>query len=136
MSQNIPPRPGTRRYYFIILSIIFTNFNVIVDCMIGAPEHEKDMVDGIDSYDKRYLMRKMCMIGALKADDSKKGMNTNSMVSNTWYSLAKECKRLCKDEIIINSVKSHIKYKNKEGNNKVKKRVYHLQDKDDVEMQE
>ena len=119
-----------------MLSIIFTNFNVIVDCMIGAPGHRKDVVDGINSYNKRYFMRKMCMIATLKADDSKKGVNTNSMVSNTRYSLAKECKRLCKDKIIINSVKSHIKYKKKEGNNKVKKRVYHLQDKDDVEMQE
>ena len=40
------------------LSIISTNFNIIVDRMIGAPGHEKDVVDGINACDKRYLMGK------------------------------------------------------------------------------
>ena len=39
-------------------SMISTNFNIIVDRMIGAPGHEKDVVDGINACDKIYLMRK------------------------------------------------------------------------------
>ena len=39
-------------------SIISTNFNIIVDRMIGAPGHGKDVVDGINACDKRYLMGK------------------------------------------------------------------------------
>ena len=42
----------------MFLSIISANFNVIVDRIIGVSEHRKDMVDGIDSCDKRYFMGK------------------------------------------------------------------------------
>ena len=38
--------------------MIYTNFNVIVGRMIGAPGHGIDVVDGINSCDKRYLMGK------------------------------------------------------------------------------
>ena len=36
----------------IFLSIISTNFNIIVDRMIGVPGHEKDGVDDINACDK------------------------------------------------------------------------------------
>ena len=42
----------------LLLSIVSTNFNIIVDRMIGAPEHGKDVVDEINACDKRYLMGK------------------------------------------------------------------------------
>ena len=61
-------------------------------------------------------------------------MNVNSMVSSTSCSLAKECERLCKDEIGINDVKPHSKSKKREENTKVNRRIYHLQDKDDIDM--
>ena len=73
----------------------------------------------------------MCMIGTLEADDSESRINTNSMVCNISCSLAKECKRLCEDEIRINGVKSHRKLK-KTKTIKIVKNIYHLQDKDDV----
>ena len=41
-----------------LLSIVSTNFNIIVDRMIGAPRHGKDVVNGISACDKRYLMGK------------------------------------------------------------------------------
>ena len=40
------------------LSMISTNFNIIVDRMIGAPGHGKDVVDGINACDNRYMMGK------------------------------------------------------------------------------
>ena len=45
-------------YCFIFLSTISTNFNIIVDRMIGAPGHGKDVGDRINACDKGYLMRK------------------------------------------------------------------------------
>ena len=42
----------------LFLSMISTNFNIIVDRMIGALGHGKDMVDGINACGKRYLMGK------------------------------------------------------------------------------
>ena len=43
-------------FYFV--SIISTKFNIIVDRMIGAPGHGKDVIDGINAGDKRYIMGK------------------------------------------------------------------------------
>ena len=84
--------------------------------MIEGSGHGKDVVDGINACDRCYLMGKMCMIGTLEIDDSESRMNTNSILDSTSCSLAKECKRLCEDEIRINCVKSQIKYKNREEN--------------------
>ena len=39
-------------------SIISTNFNVIVDHMIGSPGYGKYVVNGVNSCDKWYLMGK------------------------------------------------------------------------------
>ena len=36
--------------------MISTNFNIIVGRMIGSPGHGKDVVDGINACDKRYLI--------------------------------------------------------------------------------
>ena len=40
------------------LSILSTNFNIIVNRMIGSPGHGKDVVDRINACDNRYLMGK------------------------------------------------------------------------------
>ena len=71
------------------LSIISTNFNIIVDRMIGDPGHGKDMVDGINVCDKRYLMGEMCMIDTPEADDKQSRMNAHSMVGSASFNLAK-----------------------------------------------
>ena len=69
-----------------------------------------------------------------KAGDSGLKRNVNSMVGSASCSLAKESERLYKDEIRINDVKPHSKSKKREENTKVKRRIYHLQDKDDIDM--
>ena len=56
------------------------------------------------------------------------------MVGSTTYSLAKECKRLCKNEIKINGVKQHRKCRKNGRKYQNQKRNYHLQDKDNVKM--
>ena len=38
--------------------MISTKFNIIVDRMIGAPGHGSDVLDGINTCDKQYLMGK------------------------------------------------------------------------------
>ena len=35
-----------------------TNFNIIVDRMVGTSGHGKGMADGINAYDKRFLIGK------------------------------------------------------------------------------
>ena len=46
-------------YYFCFKPIISTNFNIIVDCTIGAPGHGNDVIDGINACDMRYFMSNM-----------------------------------------------------------------------------
>ena len=67
-------RCGAALYF---LSYVSAKYNIIVDQMIGAPGHGKDIVDSINVCDKRYLKGKMCMIGTLEADNySKKVKHT------------------------------------------------------------
>ena len=40
------------------LSMISNNFNIIADRTIEAPGHGKDVVDGINACDKKYLLGK------------------------------------------------------------------------------
>ena len=46
-------------YYFCFKPIISTNFNIIVDCTIGAPGNGNDVIDGINACDMRYFMSNM-----------------------------------------------------------------------------
>ena len=48
--------------------------------MFGAPGYSKDVVDVINACDRRYLMRKIYIIGTLNLDDSESRMNTYSIV--------------------------------------------------------
>ena len=57
--------------------MISTKFNIIVDRMIGDPGYGKDVVDGINACDKRYLIAKMCMIGTPEADHKEFRINTH-----------------------------------------------------------
>ena len=102
--------------------------------MIGDPGHGKGVVDEVNTCDKRYLMRIMCMTGTPEADDSESRINAHSMVGSASCSLTEEYKRLTDDGVRINDVKLCRYYKKKEENIKVKTRDYHLQHKDKVEM--
>ena len=61
-------------------------------------------------------------------------MNDYSMVGSASYSLAKECKRLYDDGVRVNGVKEHRKHNKREDTQKLRKRFYHLQNKDKVVM--
>ena len=80
--------------------------------MIDTPGHGKDIVDGINACDKRYLKSKMCMVGNPQADDCNKRMLPHSMIGNAHHSFAEECKRLCYINGRENGAKRFCKYKN------------------------
>ena len=67
--------------------------------MIGAPGHGKDIVDAINSCNKRYLKEKMCMIGTQEADDDTKRMDAHAMIGDTKSSWTITCKKLLEDTI-------------------------------------
>ena len=56
-------------------------------------DHSKDMIDSINTYDKRCLIGKMCMIGTPEVEDSESRINSNTIIGSISCSLTKEYKR-------------------------------------------
>ena len=102
-------------------SLLSSNFNIAIDRMIGVTGHVKDIVDAINSCDKRYLKEKMCMVGTLEADDCKKIMNAHAMIGEKGSSWAITCKKLLEDNIRVHGVKLYNKYSNRETEQKMGK---------------
>ena len=73
-------------------------YSIIIDCGISAPGHGKEVVDGINSVDKRYiyqLMSKVQLPGSVRFDSQIK-MRTGT--ENKDVSLAKEFKDHLEEE--------------------------------------
>jgi hypothetical protein len=123
-----------------LLTLLSCVHNVTIDRAVGAPGHGKDIVDGLNAADKRYLIMKMRMIGLPEAgaegseenNGASSRMSAESMVEGTSKSLAVECARLCSDKARSNGVKSEGKYRKRESEAKMKQRHYHVQDSGDV----
>ena len=67
-------------------------YSIIIDRVIGVPGHGKNVVDGINAYDKKFLMKKMCMIEMPEADNFNKRIAAHCMLENFHYSFPEECK--------------------------------------------
>jgi hypothetical protein len=100
--------------------------NVIIDQAVGAPGHGKDVVDGLNATDKRYLKQKMSMVSTPEENDSNNRMSACSMVEEEGKSLAEECARLCSDTSRVAGVKSDAKYAKREESAALKMHNYHV----------
>ena len=76
------------------LSLLSSNFNIIIDRMIGAPVHSKDIMDVMNSFHNRYLKGKMCMVGTSAVDYSTKIMEDHVMVWETKLNWAITYKKI------------------------------------------
>jgi hypothetical protein len=121
-------RCGTALY---LLSLLASPKHVVIDRAIGAPGHGKDIVDGLNATDKRFLKGKMCLIGSLEANNSAHRMVAHSMVEGASKSLAEECARLCSDEARTSGVKGSLKSEKRETNSK-----YHVQQAETVKFRD
>ena len=71
------------------MSVMSQTYYIIIDRGISAPEHGKEVVDGLNAVDKRYiyqLMSKVQLLGSIRFDSQIK-MNTgieNKDVSLAW----------------------------------------------------
>ena len=102
-------------FYSIFLILYKFKYKIKTDRMIGAPGCGKNLLDGINAIDKRYVKGKMCMIGTPRVDDCSKRIKSHSMIGNTRYSFAEERKMLrkCSDKEI--GAKDYSKYKKREA---------------------
>ena len=75
--------------------------------MIETSGRGKDVIDRINTCDKRYLIEKQCMIGTPEKDDNESRIYTYSIVGKWSFILAVKYKRLCENKERINSVKGY-----------------------------
>ena len=119
---------------FWLLSYLAQKYDITIDRAIGAPGHGKDIVDGINATNKKYLASMMCMTGTPESNDSKKRMATESMTETASKSLAVEAQRLLSLDSRIQGVKGDKKHAKRESDSILKQRHYHVQDPDNVEF--
>jgi hypothetical protein len=112
-------RCGTALY---LLSLLASQKHVVIDRAIGAPGHGKDIVDGLNATDKRFLKGEICLIGSPEANNFAQRMVAHSMVEGASKSLAEECARLCSDEARTSGVKGSMKSEKRETNSELKLR--------------
>ena len=127
-------RCGTALY---LLSVLASQFGVMVDHMIGAPGHGKDVVDALNATTKKFLKEKMCMVSDVPGmDESERKMKAYSLSEreNETTSFARECLRLCAVKERKDGVKSSGKYAKRERTAKISDRHYYLQDSNDVRL--
>ena len=116
-------------------SVLSATYQITIDQMIGAPGHGKDIVDGINAVDKKYIRIKMCQISTPEASESEKLMKPHAIVDGedgkAFYSFAAEAKRLCEMPDRIEGTKSYKKSNKREQNAPLKRREYYLHDAKD-----
>ena len=79
------------------MSLMSQTYSVIIDCGISAPGHGKEVVDGINAVDKRYiyqLMSKVQLPGSVRFDSQ---IKMHTVPENKDVSLAKKSKIIRKE---------------------------------------
>ena len=123
-----------------LLSSLASEFDIIIDRLVDAPGHGKDVVDGMNAQDKVYLRHKMITA----TDPDQKDDSEQSEVKfdaalcdgeQKPISFAEQCVKICSAKSRKTGVESHKKSKKREGNKKVLERFYHLQKQDNVKYQ-
>jgi len=109
---------------YYLLSFLSSTFVIDIDRGIDTPGHGKDVVDGFNAVQKRYL--KSCLRSRATPevhDSSSKQMRVNAMTEEGEVSFADECKRLLlrRDEVGTRGDKKHAK---RESRAKLKESIY------------
>ena len=87
---------------YYLMSYLSTSYQFFLDRDVDTPGHGKDVVDGFNAVQKRYLVTclRMCSTPEKHKIDSKR-MRVEAMTEKGEVSFAEECKRLLdlRDEI-------------------------------------
>ena len=94
------------------MSYLSTSYKIVLDRAVDTPGQGKDVLDGFNAVQKRYLVTCLRMRSTSEKDkiDSKR-MRVEAMTEKGEVSFAKECKRLLDlcDEIGTKGDKKHAK---------------------------
>ena len=123
-----------------LLSCLAAEFDIIIDRLVDAPGHGKDVVDGMNAQDKVYLRHKMITATDPNQEDDSEQSEVKFDAAlcdgeQKPISFAEQCVKICSAKSRKTGVESYKKSKKREGNKKVLERFYHLQKQDDVKHQ-
>jgi hypothetical protein len=115
-----------------LLSMLALQFNVVIDRAVGAPGHGKDVVDGLNAVDKRFLRNAMFRILNPEETSTNNSMQSHSATSHATFSFAEECRNLLQNH--ANNVSSVLTSKagKRERSKKFMSKHYHVQEKKNV----
>ena len=82
-----------------------------MDCEINAPGNEKNVIDGLNSTEKRYLKGKMKLIGKLESNDTSKNGMIPSPSKDVSIKFVYQCINIINNREILNGLKSSKKMK-------------------------
>ena len=94
------------------MSYLSQSYQIVLDRAVFTPGHAKDVVDGFNAVQKRYLATFFWMRSTPEKDRiESKSMRVEALTEKGEVSLAKECKRLLdfRDEIGTKGDKKHAK---------------------------
>ena len=99
------------------MSYLSISYQIVLDRAVDTPVHGKDLVDGFNAVQKRYLASCLRMRSTPeKHKIERKHMRVEAMIEKGEVSFAKECNRLLdlRDEICTKGDKKHAKREAKE----------------------
>ena len=119
---------------YYLLSVLSVKFQIIIDRAVDTPGHGKDVVDGFNAVQKRFLttcLRKTSMPEVHNTVTDSDRMQINSMTEHGEVSFAVECSRLLihRDSIGTTGDKKHAK---REAKARLKGNFYHVHHDDDL----
>ena len=97
---------------YYLMSYLSTSYQIVLDRAVDTPGHGKDVLDGFNAVQKRYLDTGLIMRSNCEKDKIySKHMHVEAMTEKGEVSFAKECKRLLdlRDEIGTKGDKKHEK---------------------------
>ena len=78
-----------------LLSMFSMKFGITIDRQVGAPGHGKDIIDGVNAVDKKYIAKCFCMTNTPEATNAAKRISAESMIEGASKSFATEWQRIC-----------------------------------------
>ena len=105
------------------MTVLSSSYGIVTDCVINAPGHGKNVVDGLNETDKLYLKRKMELMGRLASNDTTNiGMlpNASKYVS---INFSDKCLHILNNKEILNGLKVSTKMQKIQSQLKYQSRI-------------
>ena len=91
------------------MTVLSYENGIILDRAINEPCHEKNVVDGINATEKRYLKGEMELVGKLASKDTSKIGMLPSDPKDVSIKFADQCVNFLNDKDKLNGIKSSTK---------------------------